>query len=72
MVQTKTFLIDGMSCGSCAISVEMLLAHQPGVKSAKVNFGDKSAVVELDDSEKFDFPAIEKIIKQMGYAIVEK
>lgn len=67
----KEYIIQGMHCASCAMSIEMLLANQPGVKSAKVSFDDKKAVVEFDDFEKFNFNEVEKIIKQMGYTINE-
>lgn len=71
MMQTKKYLIEGMHCGSCAVSIEMLLANQPGVKSAKVNFDNKEAVIEFEDSE-FNFDKVEKIIKQMGYTLAER
>lgn len=67
----KGYIIQGMHCGSCAVSIEMLLANQPGVKSAKVKFNDKKATVEFDDFGKFNFNEVEKIIKQMGYTINE-
>ncbi len=60
-----------MNCGSCAVSIEMLLKNQPGVKSAKVNFENKEAIIEFDDAA-FNFKKIEKIIKQMGYVLGEK
>ena len=67
----KEYIIQGMHCASCAMAVEMLLANQLGVKSAKVKFDDKKAVVEFDDFGKFNFNEVEKIIKQMGYSIRE-
>lgn len=67
----KEYIIQGMHCGSCAVSIEMLLANQPGVKSAKVKFDGKKAVIEFDDFEKFNLNEVEKIIKQMDYTINE-
>mgnify|MGYP001577558401 FL=1 len=60
-----------MDCGSCAVSIEMLLKNQPGVKSAKVNFYSKEATIEFDDAQ-FNFQEVEKIINQMGYTLTEK
>ena len=60
-----------MHCGSCAVSIEMLLANQPGVTSAKVNSDVKEAVIEFDNTL-FDFKGVEKTISQMGYTIIEK
>lgn len=71
MIQTKKYLIEGMNCGSCAVSIETLLANQAGVKSAKVSFDAKEAVVEFDEIQ-FSFKEVEKIIKQMGYTLIEK
>ena len=71
MIQTKKFLIEGMHCGSCAVSIEMLFNNQPGVKSVKVSFDNKEAVIEFDDAE-FNFKEVEKLINQMGYAMTEK
>lgn len=67
----KEYIIQGMHCGSCAMSIQMLFANQPGVKSAKVDSENKRAVVEFDDFEKFNFNEVEKTIKQMGYTISE-
>ncbi|HEX2535800.1 MAG TPA: heavy metal translocating P-type ATPase [Chitinophagaceae bacterium] len=40
------FPVTGMSCASCAASAESILAAQPGVVSAAVNFADASVRVE--------------------------
>ncbi len=71
MIQTKKYSITGMDCGSCAVSIEMLLKNQAGVKSAKVSFDNKEAIIEFDDAQ-FNFQEIEKIINQMGYTLTEK
>lgn len=42
----KNFPITGMSCASCAISVESMLKSVKGVVNAAVNFADNSAQVE--------------------------
>lgn len=71
MIQTKKYSISGMDCGSCAVSIQMLLKNQVGVKSAKVDFASKEATIEFDDTE-FSFKEVEKIIKQVGYVLTEK
>lgn len=71
MIQTKKYEVKGMDCGSCAVSIEMFLSNQPGVKSAKVSFENKETVVEFDDAQ-FNLNEVEKIIKQMGYEMAEK
>lgn len=71
MMQTKKYSISGMNCGSCAVSIEILLSNQPGVKSAKVSFDNKEALIEFEDKE-FNLDSIKKLIKQMGYKLTEK
>ncbi len=71
MIQTKKYSISGMDCGGCAVSIEMFLKNQPGVKSAKVSFENKEAVIEFDAAA-FNFKEVEKIIQAMGYGLNEK
>jgi Cu+-exporting ATPase len=40
--------IEGMTCASCANTIERRLAKQPGVTSANVNFATKVATVKYD------------------------
>ncbi|HTI07134.1 MAG TPA: heavy metal translocating P-type ATPase [Puia sp.] len=42
----KQFPVTGMSCASCAASVENILSAQPGILHAHVNFADNSARIE--------------------------
>lgn len=42
----KVFPVTGLSCASCAVSMETILKAQPGVNNAAVNFASKSALVE--------------------------
>ncbi|MEO6832180.1 MAG: heavy metal translocating P-type ATPase, partial [Chitinophagaceae bacterium] len=65
----KTFPVTGMSCASCAGSVESMLKAQPGVVSAGVNFANGTAQIEylpgiahLDD--------FKKAIQSIGYDLV--
>jgi mercuric ion binding protein len=40
--------VPGMDCPACPITVRKALEKTPGVKSARVDFPTKSAVVEYD------------------------
>lgn len=44
----KQFPVTGMSCASCAASVEATLNHQPGVSKATINFATQTAQVEYN------------------------
>src|SRR6185437_10079224 len=45
-----TLPIEGMSCASCAITVQQALAAQPGVAAASVNYATGRASVDYDDA----------------------
>lgn len=66
---TKNFPITGMSCASCAASVESMLKAQPGVIKAGVNFANSTANVEyipgIAHTEDF-----KKAIQSVGYDLI--
>ena len=59
---TVPFDVEGMSCASCAARVERILARQPGVHSANVNFATGQAVVELE-TERGETDALEAAVQ---------
>lgn len=44
-VQTRTFAIGKMTCATCPIAVKTAMSRVAGVKTVKVDFGAKTAVV---------------------------
>lgn len=46
LTDTKTFPVLHMTCASCAVSVESMVAAQPGVIRAAVNFASSTLQVE--------------------------
>lgn len=46
-----TLKLRGMSCASCAKSIEETLRSTPGVSEANVNFGVEQATVKYDPGE---------------------
>jgi len=48
---TTTLHIEGMTCGSCAAAVRLVLKKTPGVTTSNVSFGEKQAVVAYDPSK---------------------
>ena len=58
--------IEGMTCASCANTIERRLARQPGVTSANVNFATKVATVKYDAA--ITGPAaLAKAVDDIGY-----
>jgi len=61
--------IEGMTCASCANTIERRLAKQPGVASANVNFATKVATVKYD--AKITGPAaLAKAVDDIGYKAI--
>jgi copper chaperone CopZ len=64
----RAFTIDGMHCGSCAVSIGMILRTVTGVKSAHADFDTKIATVEYDDAVASP-EAMNKAIQGLGYQV---
>ena len=60
----RAFAIEGMMCQGCAESVAAALTQLPGVRSAKVSFPEKRAVVVAEPSQ----VSTEKIIAAVATA----
>lgn len=65
----KTYPVLGMTCASCAISVESMLKALPGVQKAAVNYANQSALVEFDE-EKVRPDTMKKQVQSIGYDLV--
>ena len=65
----QTFPVLEMSCAACAVSVESMLSHTPGVSRAVVNYANQSATVDYDS--KAVAPAeFQKALQSIGYDLV--
>ena len=65
----KTFPLTGMSCASCAASVESMLKAQPGVIKAGVNYANSTASVEYVPGIAHT-EDLKKAIQSIGYDLV--
>lgn len=65
----KTYPVTGMTCASCAISVESILSFEEGVISSAVNYANSTATVEyipgIANPENF-----KKAIQSIGYDLI--
>src|SRR3989344_8222354 len=71
MKQKKTFIVRGMDCASCALTIERALKEMPELSSANVNYATEKAVVESEgpiDSFKLQSAVREKT----GYELIEE
>ncbi len=62
----KSFPVTGMTCASCAVSVESILNSLPGVTKAAVNFSTQQVQVEFIPGIT-DPLAMQKAIRGIGY-----
>jgi Cu+-exporting ATPase len=58
--------IGGMSCATCAQTIERDLLREKGIANANVNFATEKAVVEYD-TNKVNMQRIGKVIRNAGY-----
>ncbi len=58
--------IEGMHCEGCAATIQALLSHEPGVKSASVSFSKGEASV-LYDPKETDAARVAAAIRKAGY-----
>ncbi|AFZ61225.1 copper-translocating P-type ATPase [Anabaena cylindrica FACHB-243] len=66
-MENATLKLRGMSCASCARSVEDAIASVPGVNECSVNFGAEQATVDYDP-RKTDLQTIQDAVDAAGYS----
>ncbi|MFI5151254.1 MAG: heavy metal translocating P-type ATPase [Bacteroidia bacterium] len=65
----KNFPVTGMSCASCALSVESTLGSLKGIVKAGVNFANASALVEFIPSE-VSPDQMKTALQSIGYDLI--
>lgn len=63
---SKTFPVLQMTCASCAMRVEQVIAGQPGVLAARVNFASGTVWVEYLP-EKIEETGMQQVVRSAGY-----
>lgn len=63
--------IAGMTCATCAVTIEKSLLSQKGVAGAAVNLGNETATVEYDPT-KLKLIDLEKAVTDSGYAVINE
>jgi len=64
----ESFPVTGMTCASCASSVESVLKHTDGVFDASVNFASSSVLVEYD--KELSPNQLQNALREVGYDII--
>ena len=65
------FKIGGMTCTTCAQTIEKAVGKLEGVNEVNVNFGTESAVVDYN-AEQVITSRLKKAIKDAGYRVIEE
>jgi Cu+-exporting ATPase len=63
--------ITGMTCTTCAATIEKGLVETPGVEQANVSFASEKATIDYDPS-KVDLTKIKDTISQIGYGVATR
>lgn len=70
-VQQRTFDIEGMTCASCAQTIEKATSKLTGVTKASVNLATEKMVVDFDPST-INVSDITKAVADAGYEAIEQ
>ncbi|WP_028980032.1 heavy metal translocating P-type ATPase [Sporocytophaga myxococcoides] len=64
----KIFPVEGLSCASCAVSVESILKSIPEVKDVNVNYAGSTAQVTYDNS--YPTAKLKEAVQSIGYDLI--
>lgn len=65
-IEERTFILEGMSCATCAKNIEDTISSLDGAEEAVVNFATEKMVVKFD-KEKLSVAEIERKVEEAGY-----
>jgi Cu2+-exporting ATPase len=68
-VVKEIYPVEGMSCASCALSIQTILAAQEGIKSAVVNLAMEQVLVEYEP-QLIDPARMAKVVDSIGYKLI--
>jgi len=63
--------ITGMTCTTCAATIEKGLSEIPGIEHADVSFASEKASINYDPT-KVDLARIKNTVSQLGYEVATK
>jgi len=68
-IETTSFPVLGMTCASCAVSVESMIGAQTGVKQAEVNYATQKIKVTYDAGV-IQPEGMQKVVQSIGYDLI--
>lgn len=70
MTTNVKFNVEGMHCGACATSIQMLLSMQSGVAKVSVDYNTKKGEMEYDEG-KTKLENLFKTVEEVGYKLIK-
>ena len=67
--QSQTLAIEGMTCATCALTVEKALNKLDGIQNASVNLATEKATIQYDPAH-LSLSEIETAVEKAGYKAV--
>ena len=64
----ETFIVEGMTCNHCVMSIQKSLGGVSGVKEVKVDLNTKKVDVDFDENVRPD--QMKEAIINAGYAVL--
>ena len=65
----ESYGVSGMTCASCAVSLESYLKNQPGISEVAVNYPNQSVTVHFD-AEAISPDELKQAAREIGYEII--
>lgn len=65
---SKAYKVDGMSCASCAMTIEEVVGKVKGVDEASVNLATEKLTINHDDE--FDVDSLVQAVDDSGYQVI--
>jgi len=65
-----TYKIDGFTCITCAVGLEVMLRQQKGIARAKASYPDRQVVIGFDP-DLIDEDRIKKFISSIGFTVAD-
>ena len=63
-----TYKIDGFTCVTCAVGLEVMLRQQKGIARAKASYPDRQVIIAFDP-DVISEESIKKFISDIGFSV---
>ena len=68
-IQSRILPVTGLSCASCAATVESVISRQKGIKKAEVNYASSSVNLVFDQTL-ISLETLKNVVASIGYGLI--